>query len=260
MRPGWFARGMAAAALAFLVLPILIVVPVSFNRSAILQFPPRQLSWRWYEAFLGDSEWLAALANSFRVGVIVALIATALATLAAVALGAHPAGRFRGQAVFSAILLAPLLVPTLITGIGLFYLLSLLHLADTAAALILGHVVLTFPYGVVVISAALENIDASLARAARSLGAPPATVFRRVTLPMIRPAIIVAALFAFLISFDEVVVATFLTGPATQTLPVRMWQGIRFDLDPTMAAVSTVLILVSATIAGFGEWLRRRHM
>jgi ABC-type spermidine/putrescine transport system permease subunit II len=253
----WFARNAAGAAIAFLVLPLLIVVCVSFNRSPMLQFPPQHLSLHWYQAFLTDPDWMAAAAQSLRVALIVAAISVTLATLAALGLMRR---RFAGRGALQAALLSPLIVPTVITGIGLFYLLSLLHLTDTSIGLVIGHVVLTFPYGIVVISAALERMDTRLAQAAMGLGASPFETFRRVTLPIIRPAIIVAALFAFLISFDEVVVASFLTGPATQTLPVRMWQGIRFDLDPTLAAVSTVLMLISGALAGVGEWLRRRSV
>ena len=255
VRTRWFARGAAALALVFLLLPLLVVVAASFNRSAMLQFPPQNLSWRWYQAFLGDPQWLAAFGRSVAIGAVVAACAVALATLAA--LGLMRRG-FTGKGPLQAALLSPLLVPTVITGIGLFFLLSLLHLTDTWLAIIVGHIVLTVPYGIVVVCAALERLDAGLTQAAGGLGAGPFATFWRITLPLIRPAVTVAALFAFLISFDEVVVASFLAGPETETLPVKMWSGIRFDLDPTLAAVSTVLMVISGTLAALGEWLRRR--
>jgi ABC-type spermidine/putrescine transport system permease subunit II len=146
------------------------------------------------------------------------------------------------------LVLSPLVVPVIILAVGLYYLYAHLHLNNTLTGLVLGHLVLTLPYVVVVVSASLEDLDSTLEQAALGLGATPLRAFRRVTLPLIAPGVAVAFLFSFLTSFDEVVLAVFITGPETTTLPRKMWEGIRFELNPTIAAVSTLLIGVSWSV------------
>jgi len=247
--------GFAGLVVAFLMAPLLVVVPMSFNHSSLLQFPPTQFSLRWYEAYISDGGWIAATVTSLQVGVLSAVMAVVLGTLAALGI---TRGRFRGRAVAQAFVLSPLIVPVIIVAVGVYYLFSLLRLNGTIAGLVLGHTVLTLPYAVVVISASLERFDIRLEEAAMGLGASPFTAFWRVTLPIIRPGLIVAALFAFLISFDEVVIAIFVSGPETTTLPKKIWDGIRFELSPTIAAVSTLLIVFSWVVMTIAELLRRR--
>src|SRR6266540_5553163 len=236
---GFLTRAISFAGLIFLVAPLLVVVPISFGRSSLLQFPPREFSLRWYQAIAADPQWLTAAGNSIRIACIVSILSTLLATMAAIGLARF---RFPGRAAVQAFVLSPLIVPVIITGVGLYYLFSRLGLTGTATSLVVGHTIITLPYGVVVVTAALERFDPRLEQAAMSLGANPFQTFWRVTLPIIRPAIAVAALFAFLLSFDEVVIAIFLSGPETSTVPKKMWDGIRFDLTPTLAAVSTLLL------------------
>ncbi|WP_145145080.1 ABC transporter permease [Roseomonas gilardii] len=255
MPAGPVARILATLGFLFLVLPLAIVIPVSFSQSALLQFPPRGVSLRWYRVLFDDPQWMAAFRNSLSIGLMVAFVSVVLATMAALALSRRPVP---GAAALRALLLAPLVVPVVISAVALFYLFSLLGLTGTTPALVIAHTVLTFPYCIIVVGAALERLDPRQEQAAMSLGAGPLRCFLHVTLPTIRPAVLAAWIFAFLISFDEVVVSMFLASPATETLPVKMWQGIRFDLDPTIAAVSTLLVLFSGLLVMAGDLLRRR--
>jgi len=238
----------------FLVAPLLVVIPMSFSDSTLMQFPPQRFSLRWYQAYFNNRAWIDASWMSLKAGLLVAVISTTLGTAAAIGL---TRSRFAGRAALQAFILSPLVVPVIILAVGLYYFYSFFRLNGTLAALVVGHVVLTFPYALVVVAASLEGLDPTLEQAARGLGASPFTAFRRITLPMIAPGVAVAFLFGFLTSFDEVVLAVFITGPETTTLPRKMWEGIRFELNPTIAAVSTLLIVVSSSLMLMVALLRR---
>jgi len=240
--------------LFFLAAPLLVVVPAAFNDSSLLQFPPKAWSLRWFEAYFHDERWLAATKVSVEAGLSVALSSTVLGLLTAVVLDRFA---FPGRTLFRALVLAPLVVPVVVIAVGLYVLFLHLELNGSFAALVIGHTVMTFPYATVVISTSLAEVDRRLENAAVGLGASWPRAFCEVTLPLIRPGLVVAALFGFLISFDEVVVAIFVTGPATFTLPRRIWEGIRFDLNPTIAAVATLLVALSALTLLVSELLRR---
>jgi len=252
---GAFSRVVAVLTVGFLVLPLLVVIPISFGHSSLMSFPPRQYSLRWYEALAADPSWLGAALTSIRLGVTVALISTVLATITAI-------GIFRyqgpGKAAMQALILSPLVVPVIVIGVALYYLFSMLGMTGSMTALVCAHTLLTFPYGVVVVNSALERFDTRLEQAAMSMGAGPFATLWRVTLPIISPSIAVSAVFAFLISFDEVVMALLLSGPETLTVPKKMWDGIRFDLTPVIAAVSAVLLVFSSVLVAVAEILRRR--
>lgn len=239
----------------FLLAPLLIVVPMSFSATTLMQFPPSAYSTRWYDVYFGSRSWLDATWVSLKAGIVVAIVSTVLGTATALAL---TRGEFRGKAAVQAFLLSPLVVPVIILSVGLYYLFSLGRLNGTFTGLVIGHVVLTFPYATIVIVASLEEFDRTLEQSAMGLGATPLRAFWRITLPLISPGIVVAFLFSFLTSFDEVVLALFITGPETMTLPRKMWEGIRFELSPTTAAVSTLLIAVSWTLMLIVGLLRRR--
>lgn len=239
----------------FLLAPLLIVLPVSFSDSTLLQFPPQRWSLRWYRAYFDNPAWIDASWMSLKAGLAVAVLSTALGVAAALGISR---GRFPGRAALQTFILSPLVVPVIILSVGLYYLYSFASLNGTFFGLVIGHVVLTFPYATVVIAASLEDFDRTLEQAAQGLGAAPFTAFRRVTLPLIGPGVAVAFLFSFLTSFDEVVMATFITGPETITLPRKMWEGIRFELNPTIAAVSTLLIAISWFLMLIVGLLRRR--
>lgn len=236
-----------AAVGVFLVLPTLIVLPMSFSGAAMLVFPPAGFSLRWYRAFFTDPGWQAAAWHSLAVAVTAAAIATVLGTLAAVAL---VRGRVPLAGLFRSLLLLPMIVPAIVTAVAAFRVFSLLGLTDTLPGLGLAHALLGLPFVVINVSAVLRRTDPRIEAAARSLGASPWRAFRRVTLPLIFPGVAAGAVFAFLTSFDEVVVALFLTGIDSTTLPVQMWSGIRFEINPVVAAVSVLLVALST--AGFG--------
>jgi putative spermidine/putrescine transport system permease protein len=235
---------------AFMVAPTLAIVPISFTETDFISFPPHGFSWRWYSALL-DADWLHPAFVSLIVGVLTGCLATLIGTPAA--LGLY---RLRGAAARLAFLgiLLPLLVPSIITAVALYGVFARVGLIGTIPGLVLAHTLLALPFVVINVSAVLQTIDSRIVDAARSLGATPASAFGRVTLPAIWPGVRVGLLFAFLTSFDEVVVSLFVSGARAVTLPVRMWQGIRFEVSPAIAAASCVLLTVSLLLLA-AVWL-----
>lgn len=249
---------LAAVVMLFLVAPTLIVIPMSFSESQYLEFPPREWSLRWYEHYLGSVAWMSATATSFQAGALTALVATPLGTLAAY--GLHVSG-FRLAGLVFLVLVTPIMVPLILVGIGVFYVYVRLDLVNTLAGLVLAHSVLAIPLVVIVVGAALRSYDLDQERVARSLGASRPKAFLLVTLPQIRFSVITAALLAFLTSFDEVVVAMFVSGGDYATLTRNMFNALRDQIDPTIAAISTIMIVVSSSLLAlaqvFGRPLRR---
>lgn len=241
---------------AFLVTPILVIVPLSFTSSEFLIFPIPGLSLRWYENFLANPKWLSSIRNTLVVGGSTTVLATALGTLAALGLSL---ARFPGRTAVMAVLISPLFVPVIVVAIGLFYFYAGLGLVATYLGLILAHTTLALPFVILTVSATLAGFDESLVRAAASLGASPLVVFLRVTLPSILPGVVSGALLAFTISLDEVVVTLFIAGPGQRTLPRQLFDGVRESISPTVAAVATILIMVSVTVMLIIELLRRRN-
>jgi len=241
--------------IAFLLLPLIAILPMSFSNSSLLRLPPPGYSLRWYEAYLFDTAWMTATLNSVIVACATAVLSVILGTATAYGLSRS---KWKGKALLQALILSPLLIPGIVIAVATYSVFSMLKLNGTFTGLILGHTIITFPYTVVVISAALERFDPRLEQMAVSLGASPVKAFAFVTFPIIRAGIIIASLFAFLHSFDEVVMATFIGGPATTTLPLRIWDGIRFELTPVIAAVSSILILVSCAVIGITEVFNHR--
>lgn len=241
--------------LAFLALPILVVVPLSFSSSDLLAFPIPAWSWRWYNDFFTTSRWIEATRNSFAVALATMLLSTALGTAAA--LGLHR-GRFRGKAALLALLTTPLVVPIVITGVSIYLAFAAIGLANSFAGLILAHTILAAPAVVITVLATLQGFDIDLVRAAASLGASPWMAFRRVTLPLIAPGVIGGALLAFATSFDELVVTIFVAGPDQFTLPRQMYGGLREYLSPTICAAATLVIVISVALMAFAELIRRR--
>jgi putative spermidine/putrescine transport system permease protein len=241
--------------LLFLALPIAIVALLSFSSASYLTFPPPAFGIRWYEAYLGSREWLASTWLSVAVAACVVVLATVLGTLAALGL-ANLRGSMR--AAVAALIVAPLIVPGIIAAIGIYYAFSRYRLVGTPVGLVLAHTCLAVPFVVTSVSASLANFDRRLEQAALGLGATPWGTFRQVTLPLIRPGVLVGALFAFITSFDELIVALFLSGSGAVTLPRRMWDDLRFAIDPTIAAVSTLTIVLTAAVLGCAHLLRGR--
>ena len=247
---------------AFLLAPLLVIVPLSFNAEpyftfteGMLRLDPEAWSLRWYRQVAGDGAWARALANSLFIGAAATLLATALGTLAALGLSS-PAMPARRLAM--GLLISPMVTPLVIAAAGMFFFYSTLGLSQTHLGLILAHAALGTPFVVITVTATLSAFDANLTRAAASLGAGPLTTFHRVQLPLIAPGVLSGALFAFATSFDEVVVVLFMAGENQRTVPRQMWAGIREQISPAILAVATFLIVFGVLLLCAVEWLRRR--
>ena len=242
--------------LGFLILPILIIVPLSFSSGTFLTFPLPGLSLRWYQEFFTSAPWQLALRNSLIVASATTVIATVLGTLAALGL---TRARLPGQPLLLGLIVSPMVVPLVIIAVGVYFAYAPFGLTGSLLGLTLAHTALAVPFVVITVSATLQGFDPNQARAGASLGASPTVVFFRIVLPLILPGVVSGALFAFVPSFDEVVVALFLTGPAERTLPRQMFNGIRENISPVIAAVASLLILLSVLLLTLLELLRRRN-
>ncbi|MDX5627749.1 MULTISPECIES: ABC transporter permease [unclassified Brenneria] len=242
IKPGLFSLTMAILVLLFLALPILIIFPLAFSQSAYLTFPPPGFSLRWMEKVLTSAEWLSSLWLSFRISVISTLLAMIFSLLLAIALVRY---RFAGKKIIYVLVLLPLIVPNIISALALFFFFSAADIFNSASAIIIGHAVIALPVATIIISSTLQGIDSQLEYSAMSLGAGNFTVFRRITFPLAAPGMVSAALFAFLSSFDELLIAMFMADNETQMLSVQIWNNVQFQLDPTIAAVSALLILIT---------------
>ena len=246
----------------FLVAPIVVIVPLSFNAEpyftfteGMLRFDPDAYSLRWYREILENEVWTRSLVNSLVIGVSATALATTLGTLAALGLAsaAMPARR-----VVMGLLISPMITPVIISAAGMFFFYSSIGLGQTHLGLILAHTALGIPFVVITVTATLSGFDQNLTRAAASLGAPPLYAFRKVQLPLIAPGVISGALFAFATSFDEVVVVLFMAGVEQRTIPRQMWAGIREQISPAILAVATFLIVFAGLLLLTVAWLRRR--
>ena len=240
--------------LLFLCAPIVIVVVVSFNATEFIQFPPRAWSLRWYQNYFGSRQWVEPTILSLRVAAVTMVLATVLGTTAAIGL---TRGRFRWRRAIEFFFVSPMVVPTIVLAIGLYLLFARFKLVGQPLALYLAHTIVAAPLVIVIVSAALRTTDPAIELAARSLGAGYFRALWHVTLPAIMPAVISGAAFAFLVSFDEVVLAIFLGGPTTTTLPKRMWESVRYEIDPTLTAISTLLVLIPIVVLAGVELARR---
>lgn len=248
-------RVMTGLVLAFLVCPVLIVLPLSFTSGSVLTFPLPGISLQWYEDFFSNPLWTGALANSVFIGVISTVVATLAGTLAAI--GIHGSD-FKLKSVIVGILILPLAVPIVIVAVAAFYYFAQLHLVGTFTSIIIMHVVLSLPFVLVTVLATLQGFDPNLVRAASSLGASPFIAFRTVTLPIILPGVVSGGLFAFVTSFDETVVALFLATPTQRTLPRQIFSGVAESISPTITVAAVVLLFVSVGLMLALELLRAR--
>ena len=255
-------RVICALIFIFLIAPILVIIPLSFNAEPYFTFNeqmmtlnPDAFSLRWYQDIVDNKQWAHSIKNSMIVAVFATILASFLGTLAALGLS-RPDMPYR-TAIMS-LLISPMIVPLIITAAGMYFFYSQIGLAQTYAGLIFAHTALGTPFVVITVTATLIGFDHSLTRAAASLGADPVTVFRKIILPLITPGMISGALFAFITSFDEVVVALFLAGFEQRTLPRQMWAGIREQISPTILAVATILVMFSIVLLTVLELLRRR--
>lgn len=229
----------------WLTAPSLVVIPLSFAGQASFVFPPQGWSTQWYVNFFTDPAWMAALAASLRVGVLVAIVATVCGTAAAVALSRTP---FFGRQGVRALLLAPMIVPVIVVAVGLYAIFLRLNLLGTTFGFVVAHSVLALPFVIVPVMAGLSNFDRRLEDAAAICGAGRWTTFRTVTLPLVAPGVLSGALFAFATSFDEVVLSLFIQSPYLQTLPVKMYASVTRDTDPTIAAAGTLILALTTVL------------
>ena len=244
-----------ALLLAFLAFPIVVVAVISFTSATYLTFPPPAFGLRWYRAYLGAKDWLDPTWLSILVAAAVVVLSTLLGTLAALGLTQLPRAM---KAIASGLILSPLIVPHIVVAIGLYYAYARFGLVGSPVGLVLAHTCLAVPFVVTSVTASLAGLDPRLEQAALSLGATPWGTFHQVTLPLIRPGVLVGALFAFITSFDELIVSLFLSGSGAVTLPRRMWDDLRYTIDPTLAAVSTLTIVLTAGLMAAAHLLRRR--
>ncbi|RUX46838.1 MAG: ABC transporter permease [Mesorhizobium sp.] len=244
-----------ALVILFLLVPILIPVPLSFNSGAFFIFPLEGLSTRWYEMVLGTQRWQSAIGNSLIVAFGTTLIATTLGTLTAIALSDE---KFPGRRIVMPLLLSPLIVPVVITAVGSYLFYARIGLASTYAGIILAHTALASPFVVVTVAASLTGFDRNLMRAAAISGAKPLTAFFRVMLPLILPGVLSGAAFAFVTSFDEVVVVQFLASAGQRTMPLEMFIGLREKLSPAITAAATLMMALSIVLLVVANLLARR--
>lgn len=250
--------GLTCLVLLFLTLPTLIVIPLSFSSSKYMEFPPPGFSFQWYKAFFNNPAWMSSLWLSIKVGIGTMIVATILGTMASVTL-ARVNSKFTNFLYF--IFITPMVIPLIIVAIVVYGLFIKLNLQGTYLGLVLAHTIIAVPFVITTVLGALKSYDIRIEQAAISLGAHPIKAFMKVTVPTISPALVSGALFAFVTSFDELIVAIFVTDTFTKTLPVKMWEEIRMEINPTLAAIASILIMISIAVFFAMEvykWLSNR--
>ena len=247
----------------FLIAPIVIIIPLSFNSvpfftftDAMLALDPAGYSVKWYAEFFTDLNWQGAVKNSFIIAIFSTIMSTTLGTIAALGLSR---AEMPAKTLVMGILISPMIVPLIISAAGMFFFYTKIGLASTHLGVILAHAALATPFVVITVTATLVGFDQSLIRAAAALGASPVVTFFKVIVPLILPGVISGGLFAFVTSFDEVVVVKFVGSYEQRTIPWAMFSGIREQISPTILAVATLLILLSASLLATLELLRRRN-
>ncbi len=245
---------LAGIIMFLLVLPTFIVIPMSFSDSQYLEFPPKVWSTRWYQNYFGSSEWMLATRTSFKAAFLTMLVATPVGVLAAYGLHASKISFVRAAFV---LLITPMMVPVVLVAIGAFYAYVKLQILYTMMGLVFAHSILAIPLVLIVTGSALKSYDMNQENAARSLGAPRWKAFLTITLPQIRFAVITSALLSFLTSFDEVVIAMFVSGGDNPTLTRNMFNALRDQIDPTIAAISTLMVLVTTLLMVLAQVLGR---
>ncbi|MDG4825280.1 ABC transporter permease [Asanoa sp. WMMD1127] len=259
---GWAFRILVWAVFAFLVVPIAIVVAESFNGVAYLSFPLEGVSLKFYRAFFSDSSWVHATVTSARIALMAAILATLIGSMAAWALARS---KMRGRGLIFALMLSPMIVPLIVLAMSYYFFFAKLQLIGNEFAIAAAYAVMGIPMVLVAVSGALQHFDPELENAARTLGAGPVRTLWKITLPRLASAIGAGAIFAFVAAFDEAVVILFVAGSDAITLPRKLWDSVRYDLDPTLAVAGTVLIVVSVglfllvEVAGSVRARRRRR-
>ncbi len=234
----WIVTGLI---ILFLILPILIIIPMSFSSSKYLEFPPPGFSLQWYEKFFESDSWTRALMNSLQIGIITTILALILGIMAAQ--GIHKTN-FKGKSLLLDFFMMPMLVPAIIVGISILRFESDLKINGTITGLVVAHTLLAIPFVIRTVLASLSGLNPNFELAAQNLGATKFQAFMKVTFPIIKPAIFSGAMFAFATSFDEIVVSQFICGIRVKTLPKVMWDGLNQQLDPTITSIAAIMITV----------------
>lgn len=254
--PRLLLHGSGLVTLAFLVLPILLVIPMSFGGGEYLEFPPSSWSLRWYEAYFADDEWLASTWLSVRIAALTMVCATVIGTAAALAL--VRAG-LAGKGYVQGIIAAPMIAPAIITAVAFYLFFSRIGLVGTTVGFVVAHTVLALPLVIFAVMASLEKIDPRLEMVALSLGAPLRVSIFLVTLRLALPGILIGALFAFITSFDEATVSYFVATSGTKPLPKKMFEGMEWELSPIIAAVATMLTVLSFAVVALLAFQQKRR-
>jgi putative spermidine/putrescine transport system permease protein len=242
---------------AFLVLPILAIVPAAFSAQSFIRLPPESWSLRWWGTFFNDVSWRVTLMSSLKVAAFTTLISVVAGTAAALGIARSSA---RARALLTNLFLGPVVTPAIVLAVALYSLARATGLVGTMAALVIAHTMLALPFVVLNVGVSLDGLDRRLLLAAAGLGAGDFHIFRTVTLPLIVPGVVGGAVFAFITSFDEVVLSIFLAGPAVKTLPVRIWEEIRVEYTPVVAVGATVMLLLALCAAGANRLLHRKSI
>lgn len=241
----WILVSIGVLVVLFLLLPIIFIAALSFGDSQWLIFPPPGWTLHWYRQLFTDSTWIDALFNSAKVAVMVTILSVTLGLLASLAL---TRGKFIGRNVLQTFCLTPMVLPVVVLAVALYAFFLRLGLNGTVTGFVLGHLIIALPFSIITISNSLDSFDISLEEAAQICGASPLQVKLRVTLPSIRLGLFAAAIFSFLVSWDEVVLSIFMASPTLRTLPVLIWSTLRQDLTPVIAAASTLLIGITVVM------------
>lgn len=239
--------------LLFLILPTFIVIPISFSSSSYMEFPPPGYSLQWYHKFFGDTQWTGALFLSFKVGVTTMILASLLGTMASITL-VRTKSKF--NTIFYFLSITPMIVPLIVIAVVVYSLFIRINIQGSFIGLVIAHTIVAIPFVITTVLGSLRGFDIRIEQAAISLGAHPILAFLKITVPIIGPSLISGALFAFIASFDELIISIFVSDTFTKTLPVKMWEGIRLEIDPTLAAIASVLITISIALLLSVEFLK----
>jgi putative spermidine/putrescine transport system permease protein len=253
-KTSWWLKVWCLVVVVWLMAPVLIIIPLSFSDAQSFRYPPQGWSLTWYARFFSDPAWSNALVTSLVIALLVMVLTTIVGTAAAYALDR---GNLPGRTVLSALLLAPMIVPGIVTAVAILGVFIRWNLNGTLPGFVLAHTVIALPFTFVAVTASLRSFDRRLERAAMSLGAGSWYTFRRITLPLVMPGVLSGAVFAFVTSLDEVVIALYLQTPDLRTLPVQMFNSVTIDVDPTIAAASTIILIVTTAAILLPQLLKR---
>lgn len=253
---GWGLRLWVLAVAVLLLAPTLVVIPMSLGAGQTFEFPPKEWSLRWYEEFFSSPQWMDSVITSVQAALLTGVLATVIGVAAAIGLDR---GRFPGREMLRSAMMAPMIVPGIVVAIAIYATFLRWHLNGTLLGFVLAHTVLAVPFVITSVSASLAGYDRTVEVAAASLGASGWTIVRRITLPLLAPGIASGFVFAFVTSFDEVVIALFLQTPDIRTLPVQMYDSITLEIDPTIAAASSLIVVVTTAALLLPQLIRRRR-